>query len=57
MKYVGICILWPFGLFYGHLVHMYMLWPFGECCGILEYFSRLGTNVVARKIWQPWSRY
>jgi hypothetical protein len=36
-------ILWPFGLFYGHLVCFvaiwYTFWPFGICCGYLVYFS------------------
>jgi hypothetical protein len=37
-------ILWPFGIFYGHLVYFMV---------ILVYFSRFGTYVVPRKIWQP----
>jgi hypothetical protein len=44
-------ILWPFGIFYGHLVYFmaiwYILWPFGI------FFQFL--NVAPSKIWQPWS--
>jgi hypothetical protein len=42
-------ILWPFGLFYGHLVHFmaiwYIFWPFGIFFPFWQ--------VAARKIWQP----
>jgi hypothetical protein len=35
-------ILWPFGIFYGHLVYFmaiwYILWPFGIFYGHLVYF-------------------
>jgi hypothetical protein len=38
----GIGILWPFGIFCGHLVYVvaiwYILWPFGIFCGHLAYF-------------------
>jgi hypothetical protein len=34
--------LWPFGIFYGHLVYFmaiwYILWPFGVFYGHLVYF-------------------
>jgi hypothetical protein len=44
-------ILWPFGLFYCHLVYCeaiwYILWLFGV-------FSQF-WYIVPRKIWQPWS--
>jgi hypothetical protein len=49
---VGKCILWPFGLFCGHLVYSvairYILWLFGT-------FSPF-WSVVPRKIWQPFTR-
>jgi hypothetical protein len=39
-------ILWPFGIFYGHLVYFmaiwYILWPFGIFCGHLVYFMAIG---------------
>jgi hypothetical protein len=45
---VGICILSPFGLFYGHfygrLVYFVVIWYI---------FSRIGM-FGPRKIWQPW---
>jgi hypothetical protein len=36
---VGLDIVWPFGLFYGHLVYF---WPFGIFYGYLVYFTRFG---------------
>jgi hypothetical protein len=39
-------MLWPFGIFCGHVVYFvaiwYILWPFGIFCGHLVYFSRFG---------------
>jgi hypothetical protein len=39
-------ILWPFGLFYGHLVYAVdiwsMLWPYNIYYGFLVYFSHFG---------------
>jgi hypothetical protein len=39
-------ILWPFGVFYCHLVYFvaiwYIVWQFGICNGHLIYFSRFG---------------
>jgi hypothetical protein len=39
-------ILWPFGIFYGHLVYFmavwYILWPFGIFYGHLVYFPHFG---------------
>jgi hypothetical protein len=46
----------------------YILWPFGLFCGHLEYFSAIlyilclfdiffHFDVVQRKIWQPWCCY
>jgi hypothetical protein len=48
-------ILWPFGIFCGHLVYFvaiwYILWPFGIFCGhlvqfmvIWYIFTRFGTS-------------
>jgi hypothetical protein len=43
MYFVAIgYILWPFGLFYGHVVFLWpfgicILWPFGISCGHLVY--------------------
>jgi hypothetical protein len=38
-------ILWPFGIFYGHLVYFmaiwYILWPFGIFYGHLVYFMAI----------------
>jgi hypothetical protein len=43
-------ILWPFGIFHGHLVYfiaiLYILEPFGNLFFTVWY-------IVARKIWQP----
>jgi hypothetical protein len=39
MEDVGICILWPLGLSYGHVV---FLCPCGVFNGQLVYFSRFG---------------
>jgi hypothetical protein len=40
------CILWSFGVFYGHLVYFtaigYVLWPFGNVVVIWYIFLRLG---------------
>jgi hypothetical protein len=51
-------ILWPFGIFYGHLEYFMAIWynllPFGIVCGYLVYFSRFGA-FGPRKIWQPCS--
>jgi hypothetical protein len=63
-------ILWPFGIFYGHLVYFmaiwYILWPFGIFYGHLVYLWPFGIlchrlvhfppfwYVVPRKIWQLW---
>jgi hypothetical protein len=57
-------ILWQFGIFYGNLVYFmaiwYILWQFGIFMAIWYifsifgiFFTRFGTYVVARKIWQP----
>jgi hypothetical protein len=39
-------ILWPFGVFCGHLVYFMAIWyilgPFGLLYGYLVYFSRFG---------------
>jgi hypothetical protein len=43
---------WYIGIFYGHLVHIYILWIFVFFVGHLEYFSRV-WYVVSRKIWRP----
>jgi hypothetical protein len=43
-------ILWPFGIFYGHLVYFmaiwYILWPFGIFNGDLVHIWLLGKFVV-----------
>jgi hypothetical protein len=50
MEKVGIPILWPFGIFYSHLVYFMNIW---ECCGNSVYFSPF-WYIASRKIWQPW---
>jgi hypothetical protein len=39
-------ILWPFGIFYGHLLYFmaiwYILWPFGIFCDRLIHSPRFG---------------
>jgi hypothetical protein len=63
----GRCLytLWPFGIFYGHLVYFTAIWstlkPFGIFCGHLVFFIAkwyffLLWYFVERKIWQPWLR-
>jgi hypothetical protein len=47
---IGKCwyILWPFGIFYGHMVYFmtiwYILWPFGTFCVNLVHFSGFGIK-------------
>jgi hypothetical protein len=45
IQWSGCHILWPFGLFYGHLVYLMVIWYI---------FPRFGV-LSQRQIWQPWS--
>jgi hypothetical protein len=51
--------LWPFGIFYGHLLYFtdiyYILWPFGNVVVIWHIFPPF-WYIASRKIWQPWSK-
>jgi hypothetical protein len=47
-------IVWPFRLFYLHLVYFVAIWYIAY--GHLEYFFPC-WYVVTRKIWQPWRRW
>jgi hypothetical protein len=48
------CILWPFGLFYGHLIYFMDLWY--RYFVVIWYFFPPFWYIVQRKIWQPWAR-
>jgi hypothetical protein len=56
VNFIGSCngsccyILWPFGIFYGHLVYFVAIWCILLLFGIFFPF----WYVVPRKIWQPW---
>jgi hypothetical protein len=50
-------IIWPFGIFYGHLVYfmaiLNILWPFGIFYVHLEYlleFGRFPTGIVCQEV-------
>jgi hypothetical protein len=44
-------ILWPFGIFYGHLVYFMTAWYI--FCSFGTFFPVLVSR--NKKIWQPWS--
>jgi hypothetical protein len=46
-------ILWPFGIFCGHLEYFMAIW-YIYFVAILVSFSRFGM-LYQEKIWQPWS--
>jgi hypothetical protein len=52
-KYLNI--LWPFGIYYCHLVFG-ILWPFGTLVIIWYNFPPF-WYIASRKIWQTWSRF
>jgi hypothetical protein len=45
----GWCILWTFGIYFGHLEYISAIWSFS---GNLVYISPFWI-IVPRKIWQP----
>jgi hypothetical protein len=45
-------MLWPFGMFYGHLVYFMAIWYMYLISGNLEYFPPF-WYIVPRKLWQP----
>jgi hypothetical protein len=50
MKNLGTYILWPFGIYCSHFVHLMAL---GLFSGNFVYFPSF-WYIVSRTIWQPW---